>query len=143
MKAQIQEFHQLPMINLETINEVLDDGKSEYQEIRNFYKHVDEANREMLDEDSDEMVDVVFNYYEACKIDQPNIKYEAPVQKSKTFFAAAIEDIKKNGLGNESGYKERRKINVNQVQSELNVIPSPEYEETEEEIFDITPTEDQ
>ena len=99
------------MINLGTINEVLDDGKSEFQEIKNFYKHVDEANREMLDEDSDEMVDDVFNYYEACKIDQPNIKYEAPVQKSKTFFAAAIEEINKNGLVNEQSYLEKIKIN--------------------------------
>jgi hypothetical protein len=47
----------------------------------------------MLEEGSDGMVDDVFQYYEACKIDQPNIKYEAPVQKCKTFFAAAIEEI--------------------------------------------------
>jgi hypothetical protein len=83
------------VINLGTINEVFDDGdgKSEFNEIANFYKHVDEANREMLEEDSDEMVDDVFQYYEACKIDQPNIKYDAPVQKCQTFFAAAIEEI--------------------------------------------------
>ena len=70
------------MINLGTINEMQEDeGKSELNEIANFYKHVDQANREMLEEDSDEIVDEVFQYYEACKIDQPNIKYEPPVQK--------------------------------------------------------------
>lgn len=41
MVTQIMEFHNLPIINLGTINEVIDDGKSEFQEIKQFYKHVD------------------------------------------------------------------------------------------------------
>jgi hypothetical protein len=74
MVIQIQEFKKLPIINLGTIQEMQDDAVSEFQEIKHFYKHVQEANQEILDEfddgeDSEDIVDQVFNYYEACKID--------------------------------------------------------------------------
>ena len=72
MAAQVKEFHKLPIINMGTIDEVMDDNSNsncEIQEIKKFYKNVDEANREMMEDDSDEMVEQIFNYYEACKLD--------------------------------------------------------------------------
>ena len=72
MVALVIEFHELPIINLGIIDEVIDDnsnGNSNFQEIKKFYKNVNEANREMMEDDCDEMVDQIFNYYEACKLD--------------------------------------------------------------------------
>ena len=48
------------------------------------------------------MVDQIFDYYEACKFDKLLVEEEEPILKSQNFFAAAIDEIKKNGLADEN-----------------------------------------
>ena len=68
----MKEFHNLPILNLQTIDEVVEEHK-EYTEIKKLYKHVDRVAQDLVGDcegsDSDALVDQIFNYYEACKLD--------------------------------------------------------------------------
>ena len=82
MVSHVKEFHKEQIINLGTIQEIMDDSlctKNEFQEIKKFYRHVDDANIQVIKEANDEMVDQIFTYYEACKFDKLKVESEEPI----------------------------------------------------------------